>query len=160
MQLAEPQLVDAPGFEHVEALPLHVPPQSPVPAQGGCPSAGAPVTKLQVPTLLVRAHDWHAPVQGKSQHTPSLQLFEEQVDPVEHAVPLGESPGPTSASGAASGLASGTDGVSGATRTSGGVSVPPSATSRRATSGTIRTSILSTSTGRSGGVARSSVRSG
>jgi hypothetical protein len=89
VQEAAPQLVSAPWYAHDALWPLQVPAQIPEPAQGVWLGAGAPVTLLHVPGLVGRAHDWHEPVQGESQHTLSTQLPKAQSEDVTQAAPRG-----------------------------------------------------------------------
>jgi hypothetical protein len=67
-QVAAAHAVELPGKVQAELVPLHEPAQTPVPPQGVL----GVVTLLQVPG--VAEHDWHWPVHGPSQHTPSTQF--------------------------------------------------------------------------------------
>jgi len=98
VQLAERQLVEAPGYVHaVRDAPSHEPPHEvPVPVHAVRPPTGAPVTALHVPTEPVALHVSHCPAQAESQQTPSAHCAELHSLDAPHVAPFGFPPPPAS----------------------------------------------------------------
>ena len=71
-QLAVRQEVLDPGKLQVDAVPMHVPTHTPLPAQAACPVFGAPDTKVHVPGVALQTSQ--DPVQARSQQKPSAQV--------------------------------------------------------------------------------------
>jgi hypothetical protein len=85
LQLAARQVVPV-GMVQV-ALPVQVPWQGEVPAQGGWPDLGVPVMILQVPSLPGLLQYSHDPEQALLQQTASAQVVLRHSVPVEHDCP-------------------------------------------------------------------------
>ena len=86
LQLVLLQTVSAPGIVHAAWVPLQLPRQAPLPAQGPWPLCGAPETSVQVPGVEPLQY-WQAPLQALPQQTPSTQNVLTHWDPVVQVCP-------------------------------------------------------------------------